>query len=460
MPTLILLGAFLFCFWIYRQDARTHPGATSALWLPTLWMMRCGSRSIDAWIGGSDSARLDPVFVGVMLLLGLIALSRRPCNWGQIFGHNSALFLFYGYLFISVLWANTLDNPAIKILRPAGDLIMALIVASEPDPRASILTVFRRTAILLIPVSIVLIRYFHNLGTMQDKHEGLDQWVGVTTHKNPLGQLCLVSILAFFWNLADAKNTGQKLSQQRITWVYLAMSIYLMNGGGDEASRSSTSILCLVIALALFFGFGWLRRRIQVIIRTMVLCAVALGVLALVLQFFGSSLQAVVAGSTGKDVTLSDRTYLWQDVIRIGMENPILGSGYGGFWVPSLYSRLSPIVDNHPLEAHNGYLETFANLGGIGVGLLLIALVQAVRSGARVIRAEFEYGRLRLVLIFMVIVMNYSEATFTVGTHLWWFSFLVVALYARPWVAWPEEPDFYMEDVPEEESSSFAEVPR
>jgi exopolysaccharide production protein ExoQ len=438
-PRLALWACWALALWLCWRDTKKRKDISLALWLPTLWLMRCGSRGIDYWLGGEDVGRLDPTAIAILIVCGFFVLIRRPCNWGAIFANNSALFFFYGYLVISVIWVDDLDNPLVKIFRPVGDLLMAVVVATETNPREAIVTMFRRCAYLLIPMSIVLIRYFHDLGTLQDKHWGNDVWCGVTTHKNPLGQLCIVSVLAFIWQIMDAHKAGKRIYRVFTPWLYLAMTAYLLNGGSNASSRSSTAFLCLGIALALYLALGRFRSRPELVIRTIVWSVIALVFISVVLELFGTSLQAVVAASQGKDPTLTDRTYLWQDVVRIGMENPLLGTGYGGFWIPSIYNKLSTIVDNHPKEAHNGYLETFANLGLVGVGLLAWVIVQVLRNASRTIVADFEYGRLRLALLFMILVMNYSEATFTVGNHLWWYGFLIVAVYARPWVAWPEK---------------------
>jgi O-antigen ligase len=437
-PKIALYFCWAFCLYLLWRDNKRNPHLPSTIWLPTLWLMRCGSRTVDYWLRGSESGRWDPTVIGVMIFCGLYILSRRPCNWGKIFANNSAIFVFYAYLVTSAFWTEDLENPLVKIFRPVGDLIMALVVATEANPRETIITMFRRAAILLIPMSIVIIRYFPELGRMQDKHWGSDMWIGVTTHKNPLGQTCIISALAFLWTLVEARRKGESLARQPLAWLYLAMTYYLFNGGGSSDSRSSTAILCLIFAVALFFVFGLMRNEPERVTRRIFLGAAGLAAVALLLQIFGTSLQAVTAETQGKDATLSDRTYLWNDVIRIGMKHPIFGTGYGGFWVPSIYSELSPKVDNHPAEAHNGYLETFANLGFVGVGLLAWVILQSLAGATKMIRDDFEYGRLRLCLLFMVVLMNYSEATFPRGNHLWWFGFLIVAVYARPWVGWPE----------------------
>ena len=436
-PKFALWFAWALALFLLWRDTRQRRDLPLSLWLPTLWLMRCGSRTIDYWFSGDDLGRLDPIFIFLLMIAGFFVLARRRCDWGGIFAHNAAVFVFYGYLVASLFWVDDLESPLIKVFRPLGDLEMALIVATEAKPREAIVTMFRRCAFLLIPLSIVLIRYFPELGKMQDKHWGSDIWCGVTTHKNPLGQLCIVAVLAFFWQLLEARREGKRLWRQYIPWLYLAMTYYLLNGGGNSNSRSSTAILCLMVAVVMYLVLGRWRERPEMVLRIIVTGAVCLAVIAFVLELFGTSLQAVVAESQGKDATLSDRTYLWRDVIRLGMENPVLGAGYGGFWVPSIYGKLSPMVDNRPAEAHSGYLETFANLGFVGVGLLLWVILQSLRSAAKTMHSNFEYGRLRLLLILMVAIMNYAEATFPRGNHLWWFGFLIVAVYASPWVNQP-----------------------
>lgn len=436
-PTLALLAGYALAFWAFRWESRHRPYPSAALWLPTFWMMRCGSRSLDSWFGGGEFGRLDPILIMGLIVIGGIVLARRPCNWGQIWSHNWAVLVFFCYLALSLTWAEALDNPLVKLTRPLCDLIMALIVVTEINPLQAITTLYRRTAFLLIPMSIILIKYYPYLGRGHDKSWGSDPWIGVATHKNPLGQLCMVAVFGFLWLLLVVeRRKWTSLLRPSLPTFYLAMSAYLLLFGGPQ-SRSSTSMLCIGTAVGLFLGFGYMRNRVNAVIRWILVGSASIAALALLLEFAGTSLQAVVAEMYGKDPTLSDRTYLWRDVIRLGMENPVLGAGYGGFWIPSLYDQLSPEVNNWPAQSHSGYLETFANLGLLGCALLAMIIISTLSSATKLIQTDFEYGRLRLVLLFTVLLMNYSEASFPRAAHLWWFGFLMIALYARPWVNWP-----------------------
>ena len=161
-PSFALLCSFLFSFFANISFERRDPYPSRALWVPTLWMIRCGSRGIDSWIGyvDSETGRWDPVLLAILAAAGLVLFARRNIYWGQAIADNFLLLAFYSYLILSVIWATSLENPAIKLLRPVGDLLMALCVISEINPFRAIITLFRRTSVFLIPLSIVLIKYF------------------------------------------------------------------------------------------------------------------------------------------------------------------------------------------------------------------------------------------------------------------------------------------------------------
>ena len=85
----------------------------------------------------------------------------------------------------------------------------------------------------------------------------------------------------------------------------------------------------------------------------------------------------------------------------------------------------------HPTEAHNGYLETYLNLGWVGL-LMLAGLLIATYCKIRLELVEnFEWGRFRLGFLIAVIAHNWTEATFK-GLSLIWFMFYVIAIdYGR-----------------------------
>src|SRR4051812_4788833 len=113
MNRIILLVSIGFMVWLIRRDTALRKGISPALWIPTLWAGILSSRPVSAWIGfggGSDSMEgspLDRVFYFGFILWALIILSKRRVNWSVLVSKNWAVFLFYAYLLVTVLWAES-----------------------------------------------------------------------------------------------------------------------------------------------------------------------------------------------------------------------------------------------------------------------------------------------------------------------------------------------------------------
>ena len=82
-------------------------------------------------------------------------------------------------------------------------------------------------------------------------------------------------------------------------------------------------------------------------------------------------------------------------------------------------------------EAHNGYIETYLNLGLIGVGLVVLILWHGYHRAAVLSRKDPGLGG--LMLAFVVIAANYSisEAGFRMLNPMWFFLLLSVTVASR-----------------------------
>jgi O-antigen ligase len=81
----------------------------------------------------------------------------------------------------------------------------------------------------------------------------------------------------------------------------------------------------------------------------------------------------------------------------------------------------------HPIQAHNGYIETYLNLGWIGLLILVGVLFATFRKSRRELLQNLEFGRFRLGVLFAIIVYNYTEAAFK-NIHLVWTLFHLIAI--------------------------------
>jgi exopolysaccharide production protein ExoQ len=186
IPHLVLLAAFAIFWWLIKRDTAARKGTSCATWVPTLWVGIIASRNLSAWLGfggATDSLEgspLDRLFFFGMIIAAFVVLSRRRLIWSSIIADNWAIFLFYGFLLLSVLWA---EHPFVSFKRwfkEFGNILVVLIILTEEDPLEAFRAVFMRCAYVLLPLSVVFIRYFPDLGRYYSLHSGQMEAVGVT----------------------------------------------------------------------------------------------------------------------------------------------------------------------------------------------------------------------------------------------------------------------------------------
>ncbi len=77
---------------------------------------------------------------------------------------------------------------------------MVLIVVTDRQPVAAFERLFSRIGFLLLPASLLLIKYYGDLGGAYARAG--DQNTGVSTNKNMLGVVVFVVSLGTLWHIA------------------------------------------------------------------------------------------------------------------------------------------------------------------------------------------------------------------------------------------------------------------
>lgn len=418
----ILLLALLY--FDPAKDARTSP----ALWVPVIWMFIVGSRLPSQWLGGQvgqaaealqEGNPLDRSVYFILMLLAIGILISRSFNWGNFFARNLALMAFVCFALVSVCWS---DFPFVAFkrwFRDLGNYLVVLVVLSDPHPFEAICTLLRRLCYLLIPLSVLLVKYYPQIGRRYDPWHGAVMYVGPTTGKNLLAALALVSALFFFSDTVTRWSDRNERRTKRIILVnfaFIGMTLWVLNLANSATSRVCLLIGCLVIAAA---NSKLFRRYPSFLKVSIPLCFCLYLILA-----FGFNVNGELAGAVGKDPTLTDRTRIWG--ILLGMHtDPLVGTGYESFW---LGPRLDWIWQQYGglNEAHNGYLEIYLNLGVMGMVLLSGFLIASYRTICRRLAPLPSVASLSLSLWIVFLFYNVTEAGFR--SSLMWLTFLLVSI--------------------------------
>jgi len=361
---------------------------------------------------------LDRTIFFLLIVLAASILISRAFPWGLFFIRNFVLIAFLLYALASVLWS---DFPFVAFkrwFRDLGNYFVILVVLSDPRPLEAVRTLLRRLGYLLIPLCILLDKYFPGLSKQYDNWSGAAMYAGATTGKNLLGLVALLSGLFFFWDTITRWSGRKERRTKRIIQVniaFLVMSLSLLFTANSATCRVCMVLGCLIIAAAHSKFFLRHPTFLKVLVPG-TFC------LYLILSL-GFGMSGDLAAAVGKDPTLTDRTKIWAFVLSMHT-NPVLGTGYESFW---LGHRLEWIWQQAGLggltEAHNGYLEVFLNLGVVGLLLLTGFLLASYRNICRYLATSANIASLYLALWAIMLFYSVTEVGFRSG--LIWLVFLL-----------------------------------
>ncbi|HET9215801.1 MAG TPA: O-antigen ligase family protein, partial [Terriglobia bacterium] len=419
MPPLIALFAGLcFVVWLLRKDVAFHGKIPFTFWIPIVWLLIKGSRPVALWLGMGapdiySGNPIDALIDFALIAVAFVIVTRRIGSWQPVVARNSLLFLLLGFFFVSLLWSPYPFVAFKRWFREFGGLLIALLVVTESNPADAFRRVAVRCAYILFPLSVVLARYFPQLGREYTRAGGA-MITGVTQQKNSLGLICCVFGLALVWEILVLRKQRKEGNAPRAIpqWLVLSLGLWLL-----FSSRSQTSLTVLMLGVALLCStyvgvirrheVAWARWCIFAVTAGLILVTVATVIFAPLLEFMG------------RDATFTERTTTWNFVLSRDV-NFFVGTGFYSFWL--LYGTTTDLnffVGSG--SAHNGYLETYLDGGIIGSSLLILFLLVTALKLAKGFSHEDPFRRVIFALVIMLIVANYTE-TYVLRLNVLWFA--------------------------------------
>lgn len=462
----LLLGFALAAFCILRA-ARADGGFPLALLWPTLWYMVCSSRPFGSWMMtwniqlplisdlGGEGSPMDQFFYLSLILLGWRVLAQRSFSLGTLFQENRWPALLLLLMAASILWSDYSFTSFKRYIKVVGSLTMVLVILTAERPYLALQTVLRTCLYIHLPLSIICVKYFRQIGIEYSYMGTSHFWQGIATSKNTMGQVAMLGVVYFTWDLFQHWRTR---GWRHINTLYLLMAVYLLKGSNHGVSK--TSILVATLAVSILLLLHLLRQRPELLRRFTTLTLV--GGLSLVtfivthsiVAFDDKSFLGSLVKLFGRDITLTDRLYIWQDMYKMASGNPLFGVGYGGFWI----GRQANIPWNTHTwvlgQGHSGYVDTYLQLGIAGWCVLTGIILTTHRKLVSALATDFEFAAWRLSLFLVVLFVNLTETTLLRGDHHLWFIFTacIWQVPAPPAaVEWEEQP---VEEVLAEEQQA------
>lgn len=214
---------------------------------------------------------------------------------------------------------------------------------------------------------------------------------GIVGNANLLGFAAMLAVIVFAVQIA-ARSTSRFWTTG---WLIIALGVLAL-------TRSST-VLVAGIAVAVVALYLWLVRRVPAERRVpwfigggVLLAAGVAGVLV----FRGSLLSLL-----GKSPDLTNRFDIWDTVLGLAIQRPVVGWGWIGYWAPWVepFDDLVVIKGVTYLQAHNAWLDVFLQLGI--VGLVVFGALVLTTLGRGWIRAlDLAHGRGKAIGLLPVLV--------------------------------------------------------
>jgi exopolysaccharide production protein ExoQ len=410
-PSLALVLCTLLVLFLLSVEARGTRGVSWAMWIPTLWMLIAASRPLATWfvaqgraIGDNEAGSpLDRWVLAGLGAAAILVLMRRRFDWWGNLRRHKWLVALLTYMFVSTLWSEITLIAMKRWIRELIVLLMMLVIVSELNPRRSLASLLRRCAYVLIPFSVLLIKYYPILGCQYGRYSGIQMWVGVTSQKNGLGRLCMVSIFFLLWTFYKRHREHMTADARYQTWgdlFVIAIAFYLMKG-----SDSATSMATLALGIIIFFGLQWARKfKLRVPRIGLVAAVILLAAYGISVPLLGGSDVAGFTSMLGRDTTLTGRTEVWAAVLPAVAKQPLFGYGFGSFWTDA-----RRVFYDIP-TAHNGYLDILLELGAVGLAFFVAWLLSCARLLHRALALDYDWASFGICLLLMSLVYNATES--------------------------------------------------
>lgn len=353
--------------------------------------------------------------VGTLAAVGFMAAAlafilRRPAAVPVEVLAQSLLWVMVGWCLLSVLWSDYPD----RSLRHGLQLVLTVLFAAAVAERMPPLAVLKTLAFAF------LVACGASLASGRARADG-EGFLGIYSSKNAMAASSSILVLIGLCLIVDHRLPTR---WRAVGLVSVGLGAVLLVRANSVGTAVATAVVCaaLVTILALRH-LSPPQRLVTGVLAVLVGVGVTLGALS---QF--DLLAAMFLEATGKDMSLTGRTDLWQTALDEIARRPWLGAGFQAVWVPGnpiaeqLWTDFG-VESRTGFHFHNAYLSNAVEIGVIGAALqavlVLGGLIGAVAWVLRDTRAEtlfFALFMLRQAVLSMVEVPFFFQ--FDIGTIL------------------------------------------
>ncbi|MFN6516362.1 MAG: O-antigen ligase family protein [Nostoc sp. CreGUA01] len=306
------------------------------------------------------------------ILLFLLILRWKRCIY--VGTRDISLLLLIGVLVLSYLWSAAPEFTLDESKSVVRAILFGIYLAAQYKPKE-----LMRLLLRMFGIAMILNWIFTGFAVATGQpYMAISQannepsWQGLLTHKQYLGRMMMHAAILFLLSSFTQKRF------RWLTWIGFSLSIILL-----FLSKSKTSWIGFIVALTLLPILKFTKWHYKV--RTVVYVVVVLLAGSIAVLIFGN-LEMIVVDILRKPPDFNGRFDIWQLAIEAGLKRPWLGYGFAGFWTSNEGLSIvqhtwgaSTVGTTTRFHSHNGFIDTFLQLGIIGFSIFLFNFLAAVK---------------------------------------------------------------------------------
>lgn len=404
-----------------------------AIGLTVFYLILTTTRAFDFWketgpVFKSDSWKgniLISMMGNLVLLIIIPFLIMKYERVKKKLAQNWPLVLLFGYTLTSCLWSEFPDITFRRWVKIFIYFLLIINIISLPNPIKLLRKTFFFYIYIVSTLNLVMILISRKYGWQS--YEGGALPCGIIGHKNGFGLFCAASFFTMLW-YSSSGGIPFKASLKKHLILYVVLPAGLI------ASESITALGGMILASALSLLVYWLIKmglRDPYIVASLLFFIIVIILSSYIVNenIVQADLLDLILKPSGKDPTFTGRTDIWSASISLGLKNnPVFGSGFGALFVGEKSSWLQSIYGEHLWGAHNGFIETFLEIGIVGLAIALLIMAKIV---GYVFKAVFKYRAHSvslLSLVILIIFVNLFEVNI-LNTTFSFFLILFLSVY-------------------------------
>jgi O-antigen ligase len=374
-----------------------------------IWVSKAWFYPVDVQVHKDIEAPFYSYFVWLAQAGGLYAIIRLGKRVTDIFS-EWLLLLFIAWGAVSTLWS--LDpGGTLGLVRTMVLLVLAAVMVRDRIDFSQMLnmSLFVGGVILMLSMAVSLLTPF---GKGEGLHAGA--WRGLFGHKNALGEFTAFYLILIIGTVLSREKLP------RLYWLFLPPALLCFIFSGSVNSIGSVGCATAVIILAAPIG----RLRTHPLVKVILF----ISAISLFIFLFFEIMHYMIEIS-GRDMTFSGRTGIWEGYMALIERNPWQGVGWGASGTQESLALTRAAINLEIVRsAHNAYIQTAYELGYVALALQIAWLVTGIAFAAVETSAT---GRSTAVLRLAVISGMAFAGAFESGVSILPCSWLAMIIICR-----------------------------